>query len=126
MEAWSCAGNAWCAAVWLGNYNRNTQPIDFKDDEKIKEFIVAKVSSWCQCSVRLLNYVTLLLLQYEKKRYYVDPAQANLSSIKQQLTGGSTGSADSHGSHKLHSSALIGDHTCPAPVYHVPRVQAPR
>ena len=39
----SCAGNAWCAAVWLGNYNRNTQPIDFKDDEKIKEFIVAKV-----------------------------------------------------------------------------------
>ena len=40
-----CAGNAWCAAVWLGNYNRNTQPIDFKDDEKIKEFIVAKVSS---------------------------------------------------------------------------------
>ena len=42
----------------------------------------------------------------------MDPAQANLSSIKQQLTGGSTGSADSHGSHKLHSSALIGDHTC--------------
>ena len=72
----------------------------------------------------MLNYVTLL--QYEKKRYYVDPAQANLSSIKQQLTGGSTGSADSHGSHKLHSSALIGDHTCLAPVYHVPRVQAPR
>lgn len=56
----------------------------------------------------------------------MDPAQANLSSIKQQLTGGSTGSADSHGSHKLHSSALIGDHTCLAPVYHVPRVQAPR
>ena len=45
----SCAGNAWCAAVWLGNYNRNTQPIDFKDDEKIKEFIVAKV--------RLIVYV---------------------------------------------------------------------
>ena len=36
-------GNAWCAAVWLGNYNRNTNPVDFKDDEKIKEFIVAKV-----------------------------------------------------------------------------------
>ena len=55
----------------------------------------------------------------------MDPAQANLSSIKQQLTGGSTGSADSHGSHKLHSSALIGDHTCPAPVYKVPRVHCP-
>ena len=37
------SGNAWCAAVWLGNYNRNTNPVDFKDDEKIKEFIVAKV-----------------------------------------------------------------------------------
>ena len=47
--------------------------------------------------------------QYEKKRYYVDPAQANLSGIKQQLTGGSTGSADSHGSHKLQSSSLIGE-----------------
>lgn len=80
-------GNAWCAAVWLGNYNKNANPVDFKDDEKVKEFIVAK---------------------YEKKRYYVDPSQANLSSIKQQLTGGSTGSADSHGSHKLHSSSLIG------------------
>jgi len=80
-------GNAWCAAVWLGNYNKNSNPVDFKDDEKVKEFIVAK---------------------YEKKRYYVDPSQANLSSIKQQLTGGSTGSADSHGSHKLHSSSLIG------------------
>ena len=51
----------------------------------------------------------IFLCQYEKKRYYVDPAQANLSGIKQQLTGGSTGSADSHGSHKLQSSSLIGE-----------------
>ena len=36
-------GNAWCAAVWLGNYNKNSNPVDFKDDEKVKEFIVAKV-----------------------------------------------------------------------------------
>ena len=38
------AGNAWCAAVWLGNYNKNSNPVDFKDDEKVKEFIVAKVT----------------------------------------------------------------------------------
>ena len=37
------SGNAWCAAVWLGNYNKNSNPVDLKDDEKIKEFIVAKV-----------------------------------------------------------------------------------
>ena len=55
-----------------------------------------------------LNCTPGVSCQYEKKRYYVDPAQANLSGIKQQLTGGSTGSADSHGSHKLHSSSLIG------------------
>ena len=39
-------GNAWCAAVWLGLFD--AQPVDYKDDEKIKEFIIAK---------------------YEKKRY---------------------------------------------------------
>lgn len=38
------SGNAWCAAVWLGNYNKNSNPVDFRDDEKVKEFIVAKVS----------------------------------------------------------------------------------
>ena len=36
-------GNAWCNAVWLGSYQKSTMPIDFKDDEKIKEFIIAKV-----------------------------------------------------------------------------------
>lgn len=81
------AGNAWCAAVWCGSYNKANNPVNFKDDEKIKEFIISK---------------------YEKKRYYVDPSQANFSSIKTQLTGGSTGSADSHGSYKLSSSSLIG------------------
>ena len=81
------AGNAWCAAVWCGSYNKANNPVNFKDDEKIKEFIISK---------------------YEKKRYYVDPSQANFSSIKTQLTGGSTGSGDSHGSYKLSSSSLIG------------------
>ena len=82
------AGNAWCAAVWCGSYNKANNPVNLKDDEKIKEFIISK---------------------YEKKRYYVDPSQANFSSIKTQLTGGSTGSGDSHGSYKLSSSSLIGE-----------------
>ena len=81
------SGNAWCAAVCCGSYNKANNPIDFRDDEKIKEFIISK---------------------YEKKRYYVDPSHANFSSIKTQLTGGSTGSGDSHGSYKLSSSSLIG------------------
>jgi hypothetical protein len=87
VEMMRSKGNAWCAAVWCGSYNKANNPIDFKDDEKIKEFIIAK---------------------YEKKRYYVDPSQANFTSIKTQLTGGSTGSGDSHGSYKLSSSSLIG------------------
>ena len=56
------SGNAWCAAVWLGNYNKNSNPVDLKDDEKVKEFIVAKVCllvndyvselyTWCLLSV---------------------------------------------------------------------------
>ena len=91
--------------MWLGNYNKNSNPVDLKDNEKIKEFIVAKVRLLL---IRVL-WIVIFLCQYEKKRYYVDPAQANLSGIKQQLTGGSTGSADSHGSHKLQSSSLIGE-----------------
>ena len=87
VEMMRSKGNAWCAAVWCGSYNKANNPVNFKDDEKIKEFIISK---------------------YEKKRYYVDPSQANFSSIKTQLTGGSTGSADSHGSYKLSSSSLIG------------------
>ena len=88
VEMMRSKGNAWCAAVWCGTYNKANYPVDFKDDEKIKEFIISK---------------------YEKKRYYVDPSQANFSSIKTQLTGGSTGSGDSHGSYKLSSSSLIGN-----------------
>ena len=48
-------GNAWCAAVWLGNYNKNSNPVDFKDDEKVKEFIVAKVT--LSFPLTLLNQV---------------------------------------------------------------------
>ena len=78
--------------------------MDLKDDVKVKEFIVAKVNL-----VSEMFWNVTIVFQYEKKRYYIDPAQANLSSIKQQLTGGSTGSVDSQGSHKLHSSSLIGE-----------------
>jgi len=88
-------GNAWCNAVWLGSYQKSTMPIDFKDDEKIKEFIIAK---------------------YEKKRYYVDESQANLPLMVKPTLGSSnsslhsnTGSVDSHSSqHKLSSNYLIG------------------
>jgi len=88
-------GNSWCTAVWLGTYQKSAMPIDFKDDEKIKEFIIAK---------------------YEKKRYYLEPSQANLSLVSKPSLGSSTsslhsntGSLDSHGSHhKLSSSSLIG------------------
>lgn len=87
-------GNAWCTAVWLGTYQKSAMPIDFKDDEKIKEFIIAK---------------------YEKKRYYLEPSQANFSLVNQPALGSTTslhsntGSVDSHSSHhKLSSSSLIG------------------
>eukprot|EP00092_Neocalanus_flemingeri_P041914 GFUD01045648.1.p1 GENE.GFUD01045648.1~~GFUD01045648.1.p1 ORF type:complete len:522 (-),score=138.49 GFUD01045648.1:1002-2567(-) len=88
-------GNAWCTAVWLGTYQKSAMPIDFKDDEKIKEFIIAK---------------------YEKKRYHLEPSQANFSLVNQPPALGSTtslhsttGSVDSHSSHhKLSSSSLIG------------------
>lgn len=87
-------GNAWCTAVWLGTYQKSAMPIDFKDDEKIKEFIIAK---------------------YEKKRYYLEPSQANFSLVNQPSLGSTsslhsaTGSVDSHSSHhKLSSSSLIG------------------
>ena len=43
------SGNAWCAAVWLGNYNKNSNPVDFKDDEKVKDFMVAKVDFLLIC-----------------------------------------------------------------------------
>jgi len=88
-------GNSWCNAVWLGTYQKSAMPIDFKDDEKIKEFIIAK---------------------YEKKRYYLEPSQANFSLVSKPSLGSSTsslhsntGSLDSHSSHhKLSSSSLIG------------------
>ena len=51
-------GNTYCKAVWLGLYD--AQPIDYKDEEKIKEFIIAK---------------------YEKKLHYVEPSQASMTRV---------------------------------------------
>merc|ERR1719350_872865 len=77
-------GNAWCAAVWLGHFD--SQPVDYKDDEKIKEFIIAK---------------------YEKKRYYVDPSQARISRVSSASPAPEQLSATSSRS-SLASGSLIG------------------
>merc|ERR1719268_744152 len=86
VEMMRSKGNAWCAAVWCGTYNKANYPVDFKDDEKIKEFIISK---------------------YEKKRYYVDPSQARITRVSsaspapEQLSTASSRSS-------LASGSLIG------------------
>ena len=44
VELMRTRGNLWCSRVWLGNYEASTNPVDYKDDEKIKEFMITKVS----------------------------------------------------------------------------------
>lgn len=83
VELMRSRGNIWCAAVWLGLFD--SQPIDYKDEEKIKEFIVAK---------------------YEKKRYYVEPSQAQINRGSSHDTGSDTGSNSSKSG--LASGSLIG------------------
>lgn len=81
-------GNAWCSAVWLGLFD--AQPIDYRDDEKIKEFIVAK---------------------YEKKRYYVEPSAAQLPRASGGArAGGAPPAPEAQASARggLASGALIG------------------
>ena len=48
-------GNLWCARVWLANYDRASNPVDYKDDEKIKDFMIAKVSHLLFASCNLNN-----------------------------------------------------------------------
>ena len=67
-------GNAWCAAVWLGLFD--AQPIDYKDDEKIKEFIIAKYEK-----KRCHSAKYKVLIQLKLSRYYVDPSQAKISRV---------------------------------------------
>ncbi|XP_023323652.1 arf-GAP domain and FG repeat-containing protein 2 isoform X2 [Eurytemora carolleeae] len=72
VELMRTRGNLWCSRVWLGNYEASTNPVDYKDDEKIKEFMITK---------------------YERKRYYVEanqrlaqtsPSVSSLSSSSSQ------------------------------------------
>merc|ERR1719187_1120016 len=75
-------GNAWCRQVWLGTFDKSS-PVDFKDDEKIRDFIIDK---------------------YEKKLYYVEPRQ--VSQPKVSASSGSLQSANLPETRPL--SALIG------------------
>jgi len=54
VEFMRTRGNAWCSKIWLARWDPVNQPVDFKDDEKVKDFMVAK---------------------YEKKRYYNEAAE---------------------------------------------------
>ena len=47
VELMRSRGNAWCASVWLGRYDKTQSPIDFKDEEKIRDFIIDKVRRSC-------------------------------------------------------------------------------
>lgn len=37
-------GNLWCSRVWLGTYDAAANPMDYKDDEKIKDFMIRSTS----------------------------------------------------------------------------------
>ena len=37
-------GNAWCSKIWLARWDPVNQPVDLKDDDRVKDFMVAKVS----------------------------------------------------------------------------------
>jgi len=54
VEFMRTRGNAWCSKIWLARWDPVNQPVDFKDDEKVKDFMIAK---------------------YEKKRYYNEAAE---------------------------------------------------
>jgi len=57
VELMRWKGNLWCSRAWLANYDRASHPVDYKDDEKIKEFMIAK---------------------YERKRYYGEPTERTM------------------------------------------------
>ncbi|XP_055355672.1 LOW QUALITY PROTEIN: arf-GAP domain and FG repeat-containing protein 1-like [Paramacrobiotus metropolitanus] len=62
-------GNAFCKKVWLFNYDpqTNLRPPEVRDDQKMKDFLIAK---------------------YEKKRWYSGPNELNIGDqLKQDDTG---------------------------------------
>ena len=72
-------GNAWCQAVWLGLFDAQSQPVDYKDDEKIKEFIIAKYEK--KRSPFYISFSVRLVFISNYFRYYVDPSQARISRV---------------------------------------------
>ena len=54
VEFMRTRGNAWCSKIWLARWDPVNQPVDFKDDEKVKDFMVAKVDFWL---IRELDYL---------------------------------------------------------------------
>lgn len=54
VEFMRTRGNAWCSATWLARWDAVNQPVDFRDDDKVKDFMIAK---------------------YEKRRYYSEAAE---------------------------------------------------
>ncbi|CAG0890188.1 unnamed protein product [Darwinula stevensoni] len=63
IEFVKARGNEYCTRVWLGAYNSSKNAVDFRDQDKLKDFMVAK---------------------YEKKRYYMDPG--SIQSFKPPST----------------------------------------
>ena len=44
VEFMRTRGNAWCSATWLARWDAVNQPVDFRDDDKVKDFMIAKVN----------------------------------------------------------------------------------
>eukprot|EP00088_Acartia_fossae_P042640 TRINITY_DN4482_c0_g1_i8.p1 TRINITY_DN4482_c0_g1~~TRINITY_DN4482_c0_g1_i8.p1 ORF type:complete len:674 (-),score=200.84 TRINITY_DN4482_c0_g1_i8:415-2403(-) len=113
VEFMRTRGNAWCSKVWLARWDPVNQPVDFKDDEKVKDFMVAK---------------------YEKRLYYSEanekiaptrssPSISSLSSNSSQdnkpLTSliGSTIKAHMAANHtSAHSSSSVIPRSAPSAV----------
>ena len=69
IELLSKHGNDYCRRVWLGTYDDKLGYPDFKDEHRVKDFMTAK---------------------YEKKKYYVDPANVEERRSTPPATSAST------------------------------------
>ena len=57
VEFMRTRGNAWCSKIWLARWDPVNQPVDFEDDEKVKDFMVAKVDFFIDLLIRLHTYL---------------------------------------------------------------------
>ena len=72
VEFMRTRGNAWCSKVWLARWDPVNQPVDFKDDEKVKDFMVAKVGlSSLLVDVMVLSYSYVCIPSFVSKRNYI-------------------------------------------------------